>query len=58
MSKIVKSRDEWKQKAVQRSDKIREYRKSEQRHRDKIVELKAQLMTIEQARVDNEKKQM
>jgi hypothetical protein len=38
-SKLLQSRDEWKEKAVQRANEIRERRKSEKRNREAIFEL-------------------
>ena len=38
-----KSRDEWKRKAMQRSNELREQRKTRKRHQAKIAELKAEL---------------
>lgn len=42
-SKILRSRDEWKSKAVQRSAEIREHRKIQKRYQTKIAELKMQI---------------
>ncbi len=39
-SKILKSREDWKNKAIQRSYEIRELRKTQQRHLKTIIELK------------------
>jgi len=39
-SKILKSREDWKNKAIQRSYEIRELRKTQQRHLKTILELK------------------
>jgi len=47
MSKIIRSRDEWKDKAVLRANEIREYRKSQKRYQEKISELKAQVVALE-----------
>jgi multidrug resistance efflux pump len=47
-SKIVRSRDDWKRKAVQRAEKIREGRKTERRYRQKIAQLKAEIRALEQ----------
>ena len=41
-SKLISSRDEWKRKAVQRADEIRELKKTRKRLAEKIAELKAQ----------------
>ena len=43
ISKVLKSRDEWKNKAVERATELRESRKTEKRHLEKIAELKRQL---------------
>ena len=53
-SKVLKSRDEWKSKAVERATELRESRKTEKRHLKKIAELKRQLCQSE--RVIEEKK--
>lgn len=47
-SKIVRSRDDWKRKAVQRAEKIREGRKTERRYQQKIAQLKAEISALEQ----------
>jgi len=56
MSKLIGSREEWKRKAVERANEIRELRKTKKRYQEKIAELKAEINTIQQA-VDNKKKQ-
>ena len=40
ISKILHSRDEWKNKAIERSAEIREFRKTQKRHLEKIAALK------------------
>ena len=40
ISKIIKSREDWKDKAIQRGCEIREFRKSQKRHLETIAELK------------------
>lgn len=40
MSKIINSRDEWKNKATERAAELRELRKTQKRHLEKIAELK------------------
>jgi hypothetical protein len=47
-SKIIRSRDEWKLKAVQRAEEIREHRKTHQRYRQKIAQLQAEIRALEQ----------
>lgn len=47
MSKILSSREEWKLKAMQRANELREQRKTQKRHLRKIAELKAQLKALE-----------
>ena len=39
-SKLLRSRDEWKTKAVHRSTENREYRKADKRHREQLIALK------------------
>ncbi len=40
ISKALKGRADWKNKAVKRATEIREHRKTEKRHLNKIAELK------------------
>jgi hypothetical protein len=40
MSKIIHSRDEWKRKTIECNYQLREYRKTQKRHLQKIAELK------------------
>jgi len=40
-SKLIRSRNEWKDKAVQRANEIRELKKARKRLKEKIAELKA-----------------
>jgi hypothetical protein len=47
-SKIIRSRDGWKQKAVRRAEEIRENRKKQRRYRQKIAQLQAQIRALEQ----------
>lgn len=44
-SKLIQSREDWKRKAVERSEALREQRKAHKRSQAKIAELKAQLRT-------------
>ena len=47
-SKILRSRDEWKLKAVQRAEEIREHRKAQRRYRQKIAQLQSEIRALEQ----------
>jgi uncharacterized coiled-coil DUF342 family protein len=47
MSKLVQSRNAWRNKANKRADEIREYRKTNNRHRDAIASLKLQVKELE-----------
>jgi len=40
MSKLLNSRDEWRNKATERAAELREFRKTQKRHLEKIAELK------------------
>ena len=51
-SKLLRSRDEWKSKAIKRAYEVRENRKTQKRYQEKIAVLKAQLDTMEQAEQD------
>lgn len=48
-SKVIRSRDAWKRKAVERAEALREQRKTLQRYRHKIAQLQADLRTAEAA---------
>ena len=48
MSKLLRSREEWKNKAVRRAEENREFRKSKKRHQERIGKLKTQLAELEQ----------
>ena len=54
ISKVLKSRDNWQNKAVERATELREYRKADKRHLEKIADLKRQLCQSE--RLIEEKK--
>ena len=49
MSKILQSRDEWRSKAIQRANEIREHRKTQKRFQERVTELKAQISAMKQA---------
>ena len=51
-SKLLKSRDDWKEKASKRADEIRERKKGQKHYQQRIKELKA---TIRQLRVSTKK---
>jgi uncharacterized coiled-coil DUF342 family protein len=48
MSKLVQSRNEWRNKANKRADEIREHRKTNKRYQETIAELKLQVKELEQ----------
>jgi len=54
-SKLIRSRDEWKTKAVQRATEIRERRKAEKRSKEKIAELSQQISELNLALEDAKK---
>ena len=43
LSKLIQSREEWKEKAIKRATENRENRKQTKDHQEKIAELKIQL---------------
>jgi len=49
LSKLIRSRDDWRTKAVQRANELREHRKTHKRNRAHIAELKQQLDALQQA---------
>ena len=46
-SKILYGRDEWKKKAIERGDDIREFRKNQKRHLEKIAQLKLRIREMQ-----------
>jgi hypothetical protein len=48
-SKLIRSREEWKKKAVSRADELRDRRKAEKRLRGRIAELDRQVEELKQA---------
>ena len=55
ISKIIKSREDWKDKAIQRGCEIRESRKSRKRHLETIAELKRTNRKLMQSADDKKK---
>lgn len=47
-SKVLKSRNEWKEKAIKRADENREYRKAKKRYLNTIAVLRAKNLLMEQ----------
>ena len=47
-SKIYQSRNNWRTKAARRANEIREYRKTTQRHKDTISQLKKEIKKLKQ----------
>jgi uncharacterized coiled-coil DUF342 family protein len=47
-SKLYQARNEWRKKAMERADEIREYRKTTGRHKEKISELKQEIKRLKQ----------
>jgi hypothetical protein len=54
-SKLIRSREEWKTKAVQRAAEIRERRKAEKRSQEKMAELCRQIGELNRAVEDAKK---
>jgi len=54
-SKILRSLKGWREKAIERADEIREYRKSENRHQKTIGELKQTVKNLQQEVEDKKK---
>ena len=55
-SKVLKSREEWKQKACERANQQREDRKTKKRHQVQIADLKNQVTLLEEDLSMTEKK--
>lgn len=47
LSKILRSREEWKEKAMQRAYEIREHKKTQKRYQLRMTELKAHVKSLE-----------
>jgi uncharacterized coiled-coil DUF342 family protein len=47
-SKLLKGRNEWREKAIRRADELREQRKVSKRHRETIAELKLKIEDLKQ----------
>jgi hypothetical protein len=47
-SKIYQSRNNWREKAVERANEIREYRKATERHKKTISELKEDIIMLKE----------
>lgn len=54
VSKVIRSRDNWKKKAIQRGDEIREFRKTQKRHLETIAKLKRVSRKLKKS-IDNKK---
>jgi len=54
-SKILKSRNEWREKAINRAAENREHKKTNNRHKQKISQLKKEIIELKQ-RISNKKK--
>ncbi|NQZ65072.1 hypothetical protein [Crocosphaera sp.] len=55
-SKVIKSREEWKNKAIKRADENRQHRKAKTRDLEIIAELKAKNILLEHELDEQEKK--
>ena len=47
-SKLYQARNDWREKAIERADEIREYRKTTKRHKETISELKEEIKKLKQ----------
>jgi uncharacterized coiled-coil protein SlyX len=56
LSKLIRSRDDWKTKAVQRANEIREHRKTIKRRQEQITKIKSQLNALQQQAAEDNKK--
>jgi len=53
MSKLLHSRSIWQKKASERAEEVRELKKTKNRYKAKIAELKAQITELEQCNKKN-----
>ena len=49
MSKLIRSRDEWRAKATKRAEQVREFKKANLRYQNRISELKEKLIELEES---------
>jgi len=47
-SKLYQARNDWREKAIERADEIREYRKTTKGHKETISELKEEIKRLKQ----------
>jgi len=50
-SKVIQSRNDWREKAVRRANEVRELSVIKKRHQQRIAELKAQVSAMKQANI-------
>ena len=48
-SKLYQARNDWRKKAIERADEIREHRKTTKRHKERILELKEEIKRLKEA---------
>lgn len=53
MSKLIKSRNKWKKKAIERANEARELRKTKYHYQNRIAELKIYTKKLEQLNKKN-----
>jgi len=58
LSKVLKSRDEWRSKAIRRAEELRDHRKADRRHRESIAELKLEAESLRQSSNADAKKKL
>jgi hypothetical protein len=52
LSKVIRSRNDWRSKAILRANQIREHRKTHKQNREQIAEFKRQLKGLQQVAED------
>jgi len=57
-SKLYQARNDWREKAIERADEIREYRKTTKRHKETILELKEEIKKLKQELDEKETKKI
>ena len=55
LSKLIRSRDDWRSKAILRANEIREHKKTHKRNREQIAEIKRLLKQLQQAAEEDKK---
>jgi hypothetical protein len=57
-SKLYQARNDWREKAMERADELREHRKTIKRHKQKILEQKEEIKKLKEELIEKEIKKI